>query len=80
MTEAALDATRSVRYSLDVSDREDRPIRKHRHDGPDVAHAAHSQARTTRALQLLLGACIVLTGALVIYAVLSANLDLPATH
>ncbi len=55
-------------------------VRKHRHDGPDVAHGAHSQERTVIAIQFILGAAIILTVALVIYALLTANVDAPVTN
>lgn len=52
-------------------------VRKHRHEGPDVAHAAHSQEKPTLVLQFILGAAIVLSAALVLYALLSSNVDAP---
>lgn len=58
---------------------EEHKVRKHRHDGPDVAHGAHSQERTTVALQFILGLAIVITAALMLYALLSANVDAPIT-
>jgi len=58
---------------------EEQKVRKHRHEGPDVAHGAHSQEKTMRAIQLILAACIVLTAALLLYALLTANVDAPIT-
>ena len=59
---------------------ESHPPRKHRHDGPDVVHAARSQERTTTAIQFILGVCLVLTAALMLYALLSAGVDAPLTE
>ncbi len=58
---------------------EEREVRKHRHEGPDVAHGPHSQERSAVALQFILGAAIVLSVALLLYALLSANVDAPIT-
>ncbi len=54
-------------------------VRKHRHEGPDVAHGAHSQEGPVVALQFILGATIVLSIALLIYALLSSNVERPIT-
>ena len=58
---------------------EEHKVRKHRHEGPDVAHGSHSQEKTMRAIQFILGCTIVLTAALLLYALLTANVDAPIT-
>lgn len=49
--------------------------RKHRHDGPDVDHGAHTTERTTVAIQFVMGLWLVLTAALILYTLLSARVD-----
>jgi len=49
---------------------EQQRVRKHRHDGPDIAHHAESQQRFTTAIQFVLGTSIVLSAALIIYTVM----------
>lgn len=45
------------------------PTKKHRHDVGLVDHGPLSVASTTRSIQALLGMCVVLSAALLIYAV-----------
>lgn len=45
------------------------PNKKHRHDVGAVDHGALSFEQTTRTIQVILGICIVLSMALVIYGI-----------
>ena len=47
--------------------------RKHRHETDDVDHAPVTTERTTRGIQAILAVSIVLTGAVVLYALFTAG-------
>ena len=51
-----------------MSKSEKDPSKKHRHDIGAVDHGPSSKAETTRAIQVILGMCIVSSAALTIYA------------
>ena len=42
-------------------------LRKHRHEGDDVDHGAHSTDGITKAIQFVLGAAVIGSAALVLY-------------
>jgi hypothetical protein len=62
-----------------VSEPEHRdPAQKHRHDVGAPDHGPRATEQATRAIQGLLGLTIILTGALLIYAVLVAGFEIAA--
>jgi hypothetical protein len=51
-----------------VSAKKKDPTKRHRHDFGLVDHGPASTASTTRSIQALLGICVILSAALLIYA------------
>jgi hypothetical protein len=54
------------------------PKKKHRHDVGAVDHGPTSTERTTRAIQLVMGLAILLSAALLVYALLAGWLEISA--
>jgi len=61
-----------------VSDNELDPNKKHRHDVGDVDHGPTATERTTKSLQVVMGVSILLSIALLIYAMLAGWFEISA--